>query len=335
MQVMVVDDEEGVRRSIKKVLQRDGYEVILAERGEEAIEIVTQNGHELETVISDYKMPGLNGLETLNAIGRINPQVTRIILTGYATLDNAIEAVNQGIDGFLTKPFDNEELRLKVRECNLRKRLSQFVAEPVLKVLVSEGEPIKAKLRNATIMFVDIRNFSRLAEAIKAEELPSFLDHNYFTPLDELVHRYGGTLDKHIGDGIMAVFGAPISTGEDTLNAVKCAVAMQDEISHIAEKMGYETTRFSIGIGIATGEVTAGIFGSRKKKEYTVFGKPVNLAAHLQEVAQKGEIIICTDTYELVKKYVEAEEVNLSHMGKGDERGEAYRVKAWKGNEGV
>ncbi|MCX7982032.1 MAG: response regulator [Syntrophales bacterium] len=326
MQIMVVDDEEGVRRSIKKVLQKDGYEVILAERGEEAIQIVADNGHELETVISDYKMPGMNGLETLYKIGRINPQITRIILTGYATLENAIEAVNKGIDGFLTKPFDNEELRLKVKECNLRKRLSQFVSEPILQILLGEGVTIRANVRTVTVMFVDIRNFSLMTEAIKAEELPYFLDRYYFTPLDEIVHRYNGTLDKHIGDGIMAVFGAPMSTEEDALNAVRCALSMQKEISEINSLLMNTAKRIGIGIGIATGAVTAGIFGSRKKKEYTVFGPPVNLASHLQEAAGEGEIFVCKETYQSIKDYLTAEKVNLPLTKKRMREVEAYRI---------
>ena len=107
MIVLVVDDEEGVRRSLKKVLERDLYTILLAENGQEAIEIVRTNNRDIETVISDFKMPGLNGLETLIEIGILNPEVTRIILTGYATMESAIESVNAGIDGFLTKPFDN------------------------------------------------------------------------------------------------------------------------------------------------------------------------------------------------------------------------------------
>ncbi len=91
--LVVVDDEEGVRRSLRRVLEPDGYRVILAENGEQAINIVNHEGRFIETVISDYKMPGIDGLETLIEIGRINPEITRIMLTGYATMESAIEAM--------------------------------------------------------------------------------------------------------------------------------------------------------------------------------------------------------------------------------------------------
>ena len=143
--LMVVDDEEGVRRSLKKVLEKDGYRIILAENGEEALDIVRSDGRDIETVISDYRMPGMDGLETLIEIGRMNAEITRIMLTGYATMASAIEAVNAGIDGFLTKPFENDELRAKVREYNIKKRLKQFVSEQVLAELQKKREAILPK----------------------------------------------------------------------------------------------------------------------------------------------------------------------------------------------
>ena len=146
--LMVVDDEEGVRRSLKKVLERDGYRIILAENGEEALYIVRSDGRDIETVISDYRMPGMDGLETLIEIGRLNAEITRIMLTGYATMASAIEAVNEGIDGFLTKPFENDELRAKVREYNIKKRLKQFVSEQVLAELQKNGKSILPKRLN-------------------------------------------------------------------------------------------------------------------------------------------------------------------------------------------
>lgn len=130
--LMVVDDEEGVRRSLKKVLEKDGYRIVLAENGEEALAVVRGNGRDIETVISDYRMPGMDGMETLVEIGRINAEITRIMLTGYATMASAIEAVNAGIDGFLTKPFENDELRAKVREYTVKKRLKQLDRKSVV-----------------------------------------------------------------------------------------------------------------------------------------------------------------------------------------------------------
>jgi DNA-binding NtrC family response regulator len=162
--LMVVDDEEGVRRSLRKVLEKDGYDIFLAENGEQAVQMVRENHSHLETVISDFKMPGMDGLETLVEIGKINPEITRIMLTGYATMESAIESVNAGIDGFLTKPFDNVELRAKVREYNVKKRLKQFVSEQILTELQKNGRMIAPRKLIASVLFIDIRGFSGLSE---------------------------------------------------------------------------------------------------------------------------------------------------------------------------
>lgn len=304
--VLIVDDEEGVRRSLKKVLERDGYEICTAESGGEAIRMVRERGDAIETVISDYRMPGMDGMETLVAIGRINPEITRVMLTGYATMESAIEAVNQGIDGFLTKPFENSELRAKIREFNVKKRLKQFVPEQVLGELQKRGRGIQPVSQTVTVVFTDIRGFTEIAERMTPEEVARFLNTYYFAPLDGIILEHNGTLDKHIGDGIMSLFGAPVAGPDDALRAVRSALGMRDEIARINKQLGGHPKDLAIGIGIATGEVMAGIFGSHRKKEYTVFGSAVNLAARLIGSARGSQILICERTWERIRDDVEA-----------------------------
>ncbi len=113
-------------------------------------------------------MPGMDGLETLIEVGKINPEITRIMLTGYATMESAIESVNAGIDGFLTKPFENIELRAKVREYNVKKRLKQFVSEQVLMELQKDVRIMIPRKQVVTVLFTDIRGFSGLSERMTA-----------------------------------------------------------------------------------------------------------------------------------------------------------------------
>ena len=206
--LMIVDDEEGVRRSLRKVLEQDGYDILLAENGQQAIQMVQQNREPIEIVISDFKMPGMDGLETLIEVGKINPEITRIMLTGYATMESAIESVNAGIDGFLTKPFENIELRAKVREYNVKKRLKQFVSEQVLMELQKDVRIMIPRKQVVTVLFTDIRGFSGLSERMTVDELSQMLNLPYFSPLDNIIFEYNGTLDKHIGDSIGDLQGA-------------------------------------------------------------------------------------------------------------------------------
>lgn len=308
--LMVVDDEEGVRRSLKRVLEKDGYRIILAENGEEALDIVRSDGRDIETVISDYRMPGMDGLETLIEVGRMNAEITRIMLTGYATMASAIEAVNAGIDGFLTKPFENEELRVKVRECNIKKRLKQFVSEQVLAELQKNVKSILPKRVTVSILFSDIRDFSRLSERLNPAELAELLNRNYFTPLDNIIFSHNGTLDKHIGDSIMAIFGAPVAGDNDACRAVLAALAMREEIARINVGIAEADRKIVVGIGIATGEVMVGVFGSPWKKEYTAFGAPVNLASRLEHCAHADQILVCGDTARRVEDFVQLEKMD-------------------------
>ena len=311
MKILIVDDEEGVRISLKKVLERDGYEVLQAASGSDAIGVTQQCPEDIETVISDFKMPGMDGLETLTRIGRINPDIIRIILTGYATLDSAIETVNLGIDGFLTKPFDNKELRQKLREISMKKRLKQLVSEQVLDIMQKTDIRLVPRIRKVSILFTDIRGFAELTEKMSPQEITDLLNRHYFLPLDRIVFGTNGTLDKHIGDSVMAIFGAPVAYEDDAVRAVTCALRMREKMAEINDKiLKKRNIRIPVGIGIGTGDAMVGMFGSPIKKEYTVLGTPVNLASRLERIARENQILICNETFRMVQDAFKTEKID-------------------------
>ncbi len=297
--LLFIDDEEGVRRSVARALKREPYQTYTVENGEAGIAFIKANRHQVATVISDYKMPGLNGLETLGMIGAINPEVTRIILTGYATMEAAIQATNDGIDGFLTKPFDNIDLRASIHKIYVRRRLKQFVPEQVYKKIEKSPLALNPTFHEVSILFSDIRGFTRMSQKIPPEEIANFLNNNYFTPMGEIAYDFNGTIDKHIGDSIMVVFGAPTERHDDTIRAVKAAMAMQQKAQEIDRSLFAKNgLRLEIGIGIATGVVFSGILGSLRRKEFTSIGMPVNIAARLQRLAKADEILISDTTHQ-------------------------------------
>jgi len=321
IKILIVDDEEGVRISLKKVLYRDDYDIILAENGMEAIDIVRKHTDEIETVISDFKMPGLDGLETLMEIGKLNPEIIRIILTGYATLDRAIESVNSGIDGFLTKPFDNKEIKQKIKEFLVKKRLKQFVPSQVLNELQKSSVNLAPRNQKITVLFTDIRGFSKISEALSPLDLSDLLNLNYFYPLDNIIFKHNGTLDKHIGDSIMGIFGAPITQDDDAKRAVACAIEMRNKVAEINKETSKKNVKIPVGFGISTGESMVGIFGSAIRKEYTALGRPVNLASRLERIAHEDQILICSETYETIKDFFKVEKIeNISLKGIEGER---------------
>jgi adenylate cyclase len=147
-----------------------------------------------------------------------------------------------------------------------------------------------------TVLFADIRGFTALSEKAKPEKVVGLLNR-YFSAMTEIIFEHGGTLDKYIGDGLMALYGAPTASPGDAINAVKAAVAMQKRLITLnieLENEGYG--QIAVGIGLHTGEATVGYIGSDKRSEYTAIGDTVNLASRLESNARGGEILISEAT---------------------------------------
>ena len=146
------------------------------------------------------------------------------------------------------------------------------------------------------MLFADIRGFTSISENENPEKVVGLLNH-YFTAMTEIIFEHGGTLDKYIGDGMMALFGAPTATPDDARNALTAAVAMQKRLitlkGELAEQ-GFD--RIAIGIGLHTGVATIGYIGSERRSEYTAIGDTVNLASRLESNTIGGQILISEAT---------------------------------------
>lgn len=184
--------------------------------------------------------------------------------------------------------------RRLAREEVARANYSRFMPEYVVKQLLDNPDSFRLGGVNqtVTVLFADIRGFTTLSERENPEKVVGLLNR-YFTAMTEIIFAHGGTLDKYIGDGLMAIFGAPTATPEDAANAVKAAVAMQKRLIVLNHELildGYSPV--SVGIGLHTGEATIGYVGSNKRSEYTAIGDTVNLASRLESNAGGGEILI-------------------------------------------
>lgn len=184
------------------------------------------------------------------------------------------------------------------REEVARANYSRFLPEYVVQQLLENPNSFKLGGANQTItvVFADIRGFTSISETENPENVVNLLNH-YFSAMTEIIFEHGGTLDKYIGDGMMALFGAPTATPVDALNAVKAAIAMQKRL--VALKSDLDSKGFSdvkIGIGLHTGVATVGYIGSERRSEYTAIGDTVNLAARLEANAAGGQILISEAT---------------------------------------
>ncbi len=180
------------------------------------------------------------------------------------------------------------------REEVARANYSRFMPEYVVKQMLDNPDSFKLGGVNQTItvLFADIRAFTALSERANPEKIVGLLNR-YFTAMTDIIFAHGGTLDKYIGDGLMALFGAPTATAADPVNAVKAAVAMQKRIQTLNTELAAEGfASIQVGIGLHTGEATVGYIGSDKRSEYTAIGDTVNLASRLESNALGNQILI-------------------------------------------
>ena len=202
--------------------------------------------------------------------------------------------------------------RKKVTE-TFGKYMSKEVVEEVLK---AEKIELKGVEKEITILFADIRGFTALSEKLSPKEVVSMLNH-YLGGMTEAVLKNKGTLDKYIGDCIMAVFNSPLRQDDHTIRAVRTALDMQKAVERISKKK--EVPKVRCGIGINTGQAVVGNIGSEKRIDYTAIGDSVNLASRLCSVAKANQVIISEETYERIKDNIRAEKLGKVKL-KGKEK---------------
>jgi len=175
---------------------------------------------------------------------------------------------------------------------------SRFVNPHVVKQLLEQGG-IKTERRDVTLLFSDIRGFTTLSETRSPEEVVDLINR-YFTLQVEVVFRNGGTLDKYIGDCIMAIWGAPLDDTQHARNAVACALDMADALQVFKKELGAEHLEFDVGIGLHSGPAVLGFIGSRKR-EYTAIGDTVNVASRIEGLTKdaKRRILVSKETKDL------------------------------------
>jgi len=187
--------------------------------------------------------------------------------------------------------------------------ISRYVAaqlsEQILAGNYATGD--KPERRRIVVFFSDIRGFTETADRVEPEELSRILNE-YLTEMTAIATRYGGMIDKFVGDAIMILFGAPQATDDrdHALRAVRMALAMQERMVTLRAKWQQEGMEepFAIRIGINTGHASVGNFGSRDRLDYTAIGRQVNLAARLQVSCEPGKVLLSHSTWVLVNDQI-------------------------------
>ena len=228
----------------------------------------------------------------------------------------------------LLKTAIREKEKLKF-ERNIRKAFSRFVPEQIIDELVDSAET-EAKVgvgekRDVAILFSDIRSFTNISERNKPEVIVAFLNR-YFTIMCTIIKKHGGTIDKFIGDAIMALFGAPVSYEDNAARAVAAAREMREALENVPldDLILPDGMKFNIGIGIHYGDVIVGSIGSDDKTDYSVIGDAVNLASRLEGLTkQYGSMILVSQA---VKDDIKTEKFAYRHLDEVKVKGKAQAV---------
>ncbi len=192
---------------------------------------------------------------------------------------------------------------------SLSHKLAKFLSPQVWQSIFTGERDVRLETqrKRLTIFFSDIKGFTELSEEMEPEGLTDLLN-SYFNEMSQIALKYGGTIDKFIGDSIMIFFGDPTSRGakEDTMACVSMAIEMRKHMKILRQKWQSKgiKTPLQIRIGISTGFSTVGNFGAENRMDYTIIGKEVNLAARLEAMCEPGEILIAYETFSLVKDKV-------------------------------
>jgi adenylate cyclase len=226
---------------------------------------------------------------------------------------------------------NRDEMHKRMQETAVaRANLERFHSPDVVNHILQQSKDQEVfrrflKDREVTVLFADICNFTPMLEGMGPQNAADLLI-DYFDEMTDIIFKYKGTVDKFIGDAIMAIFGAPISRGNDAELAIFSAIEMMKQLEKFKAQRDKRKS-FDIRIGINTGIVAAGYLGSKSRIEYTVLGDPVNVAARLQDFAEPGTIIVGEQTYNKVKGLFKLKDRGLTRLKGKSRETRVYEVE--------
>ncbi len=362
--ILVVDDNPANLDILETRLRTRGYDVVTAADGEEALSQVPAETPDL--VLLDIMMPKVDGFEVCRRIksDAALPFTPIIMVTAKADSKDIVAGLEAGGDDYLTKPIDQAALLARVRsmlrvkalhdtvqeqkakladwnrslearvaaqvgEIERVGRLKRFLPPQIAELIVSSGDDhaLDSHRREVTVVFCDLRGFTAFAETAEPEEVMAVL-RDYHAAVGELVHRFEGTLERFLGDGVMVIFNDPLPCLDHAARAVRMAVAARERIHEQAEAWRKRGHRLGFGVGVAQGYATLGRIGFEGRFDYAAIGTVVNLASRLCDAAEDGQVLISGPTLAAMADSPQAEPVGELSIKGLREAVTAYNVIA-------
>jgi adenylate cyclase len=288
--VLVVDDNRVNSLLLGRALEQQGLSVQFADNGRQALDLVGQGGFDL--MLLDVEMPELDGYAVLAEL-KDDPHLRElpvIMTSALDELDSVVRCIELGAEDYLTKPVNPVLLQARIQSSLERKRLhdqqreliSKFATREVAEDLLTSGFSLGGKFVEAAAMFCDIRSFTTIVESQGPAETIELLN-DYYTLMMDAIGGQGGVVNQMVGDGLMAIFGAPEPAPDFRARAVAAGRQMVELIDLFnRDQAALRRVQIKIGVGIASGRMIAGYTGTQHRATYTCVGDPVNLAARLE-----------------------------------------------------
>lgn len=304
-QLLIVDDNKVNRILLARGLEGDGHKVETAENGRQALEKLRSNAFDL--VLLDIEMPEMNGYQVLEICLQDTDlrNIPIIMTSSLDEINSVVKCIELGAEDYLNKPVNPILLRARVNASLEKKRLRDeqrklfrtFATKEVADELLKSGFSLGGKYVNASVMFADIRSYTSYSEHEDPAEIIELLN-NYFALMFDAITGHHGTVNQMLGDGLMAMFGAPIHRDDHREEAVRAAIEMMSLLDGFNHQQALlNKTQIRIGIGIATGRMIAGYIGTQHRATYTCVGDTVNLAARIEAHTKVVERPILIDQY--------------------------------------
>jgi adenylate cyclase len=303
--LLVVDDNKINRMLLSRSLEQQGHLVETAVNGMEGLEKIRSG--EFDLVLLDIEMPVMNGFEVLEAC--LNDfelrQIPIIMTSAVDELDAVVKCVELGAEDYLVKPINPILLRARVNASLEKKRLRDeqrklfktFATEEVAEQLLRSGFSLGGQMVTASVMVADIRSFTSIAESQDPSDSIELLNQ-YFSMMFDAITQNGGIVNQIVGDGLLAVFGAPIFYEDHQERAVKAALQMLEQLKVFnKDQLAQGKTPIRIGIGIASGKMVAGYTGTQTRAIYTCIGDTVNVADRIEEYTKEALRPLLIDQY--------------------------------------
>ena len=336
--MLVVDDNRLNRLLLTHALEQNGHFVFTAENGKVAMEMLRTKT--FDVLLLDIDMPEMNGFEVLEAM--LNDNELRdlpVIMTSASDeLDRVVKCIEMGADDYLVKPLNPVLLRARVNTSLEKKRLRDqqrrlfrtFATPEVAEQLLREGFSLGGKYVTASVMFADIRSFTTLSEKQEPSDTIEMLN-SYFALMFDAITRNNGTVNQMEGDGLMAIFGAPVYHETHSESAVRAGLEMIELLKVFNEqRIAQNKGQIQIGIGIASGKVIAGFTGTQHRATYTCVGDAVNLAARIEDHTKvaKQPILIDQHTRAALPNDIAVEALGLVTFKGKQQAVEIFTVKS-------